>query len=92
MRWLISSIAILSSCCSTLVDARTPIHEPGRCAIRGQCGKKSFFGGDLPCEDNGLAEKPDDVTRSKLVALCGEKWRDSDVCCREDQVCLSCGW
>ncbi len=22
----------------------TPKHEPGRCAIRGHCGSKSFFG------------------------------------------------
>ncbi|KAI5306593.1 hypothetical protein KEM56_000147 [Ascosphaera pollenicola] len=86
MRWLIPGLALLTSCCSTLVGAETKIHEPGRCAIRGQCGKKSFFGGDLPCEDNGLAEKPDDATRKKLIALCGEKWGTGDVCCKEDQV------
>ncbi|KAM0805412.1 niemann-pick C1 protein precursor [Usnea florida] len=61
-------------------------HEEGRCAMRGQCGKKSFFGGELPCPDNGLAEKPDDDTRTKLVAICGDDWSTGDVCCDQSQV------
>ncbi|KAI9665914.1 MAG: hypothetical protein M1821_003849 [Bathelium mastoideum] len=65
---------------------RTKIHEAGRCAIRGHCGKQSIFGSELPCADNGLAEKPDEDVRKKLVSICGEKWSDSDVCCREEQL------
>ncbi|OJJ43952.1 hypothetical protein ASPZODRAFT_135356 [Penicilliopsis zonata CBS 506.65] len=61
-------------------------HEPGRCAIRGHCGKQSFFGSELPCPDNGLAQEPDASTRRKLVSLCGSRWAEGPVCCREEQV------
>ncbi len=64
----------------------TKIHEAGRCALRGQCGQQSFLGGELPCADNGLAEKPDDGLKDLLVEVCGEEWNDSDVCCQEEQV------
>lgn len=64
----------------------TEKHEAGRCAIRGQCGKKSFFGGELPCPNNGKAEAPDEDTRKKLVAICGDTWDDRDVCCDSAQV------
>lgn len=64
----------------------TEKHETGRCAIRGQCGKKSFFGGELPCPDNGKAEEPDKDTRKKLVAICGDAWDDGNVCCDSAQV------
>ena len=63
-------------------------HEAGRCAIKGQCGKKSFFGSELPCPDNSLAEKPNDDTRKKLVKICGEKWSSGAICCDGDQVCV----
>lgn len=77
--------------CSTLFSAVTAqgitaIHEPGRCAIRGHCGKKSIFGGELPCPDNELARDPDDAVREKLVSLCGSKWSEGPVCCEEEQV------
>jgi len=61
-------------------------HEQGRCAIRGHCGKQGFFGSQLPCPDNGLAEKPSPAARAKLVDICGEKWSEGAVCCQEDQV------
>lgn len=64
----------------------TEKHEAGRCAIRGQCGKKSFFGGELPCPDNGKAETPDKDTREQLVAICGSSWDEGDVCCDSAQV------
>lgn len=67
----------------------TEKHEAGRCAIRGQCGKKSFFGGELPCPDNGEAEHPDKETREKLVEICGDSWSEGDVCCDDAQVRLS---
>ena len=64
----------------------TSKHEEGRCAIRGQCGKQSFFGGELPCPDNGLAEEPSSDTRDHLVAVCGDGWSKGGVCCNDDQV------
>lgn len=72
----------------TLVGAQgeTRIHEKGRCAIRGHCGKQSIFGGELPCPDNGLARQPEDSVRQKLVNLCGPKWEDGPVCCLDEQV------
>lgn len=62
-------------------------HEAGRCALKGQCGKKSFFGGQLPCPDNSVAEVPDEDTRKKLVAICGDRWDNGAICCDGDQVC-----
>ena len=73
---------------SSLVTAQgeTRIHENGRCAIRGHCGKQSIFGGELPCPDNGLAEDPDPSVRKKLVDLCGTKWEEGPICCLDEQV------
>ena len=67
----------------------TAKHEAGRCAIRGQCGKQSFFGSELPCPDNGLAKEPDEDTRKKLVDICGDSWSEGDVCCESAQVKIS---
>lgn len=64
----------------------TTKHEAGRCAIRGNCGKQSFFGSELPCPDNGLAEEPEAGVRDRLVKICGEKWSDGKVCCKAEQV------
>lgn len=64
----------------------TTIHEAGRCAIRGECGKQSFFGSELPCPDNGLAEDPADDVREQLVAVCGADWEDTKVCCTKEQI------
>ena len=61
-------------------------HEVGRCSIRGQCGKTSFFGKELPCPDNGLAKDPEKKTREQLVKICGDKWKNGPVCCDADQV------
>jgi Niemann-Pick C1 protein len=68
-------------------ESLTPLHEAGRCAIRGHCGKKSFFGKELPCVDNGLAAEPEDDVRKTLVELCGAKWETGPVCCDKNQVC-----
>lgn len=67
----------------------TPVHEAGRCAIRGQCGSKSFFGKQLPCVYNGPAEEPDPAVRESLVSLCGSRWSEGKVCCDADQVSLT---
>lgn len=61
-------------------------HEAGRCAIRGDCGKTSFFGSQLPCPDNNLAEDPDKDTREALISICGDAWKDTKVCCRPEQL------
>lgn len=64
----------------------TQKHEAGRCAIRGQCGKRNLFSPELPCVDNGLAEEPDDDLRQQLVGLCGPKFSSGAICCNEEQV------
>lgn len=70
-------------------EGETKLHEKGRCAIRGHCGKQGFFGGNLPCPDNGKAAEPTDDVREKLVDICGNKWSDGPVCCEGQQVILS---
>ncbi|KPI40214.1 Niemann-Pick type C-related protein 1 [Cyphellophora attinorum] len=70
----------------TSASPPTKIHEPGRCAIRGHCGKQGFFGSDLPCPDNGKASTPTSELRQSLVDLCGPKWNEGDVCCEQEQV------
>ncbi|KAL4869020.1 hypothetical protein BDV12DRAFT_168479 [Aspergillus spectabilis] len=70
----------------SLAQGETKIHEQGRCAIRGHCGKQSFFGGELPCPDNGLAEDPEGAVREKLVNLCGSRWEQGPICCKEEQI------
>lgn len=67
-------------------DGETKLHEAGRCAIRGHCGKQSIFGGELPCPDNDVARDPEEAERTKLVELCGEKWAKGPVCCVDEQV------
>jgi hypothetical protein len=36
-----------------LVKVNMDESEDGRCVMRGSCGKKGFFGKQLPCPDNG---------------------------------------
>lgn len=69
-------------------EAYTPKHEAGRCAMRGHCGKKSWFGKQLPCVDNELATTPDPEFAKNIEAVCGAKWKDSKVCCSPEQVRL----
>lgn len=84
---LASAGALMFAALSSAADELyTPIHEAGRCAIRDQCGAKSFFGKQLPCVDNGKAKEPDAELRSQLIELCGPKWKDGPVCCTNDQV------
>ena len=88
---MLLAYAVLAILCLNTLGSEenwTVKHEEGRCAIRGQCGKKSFFGGELPCPDNGLAGEPDEETRTKLVAICGDEWSAGNVCCDEAQVSL----
>lgn len=71
---------------ATDTEPITPVHEAGRCAIRGHCGSKGFFGKPLPCPDNGRAEEPDEELRDQLVDFCGPKWSSGPVCCDLEQV------
>lgn len=83
--WLVgASTLLLASAADT--TPYTPKHEPGRCAFRGQCGKQSLFGKELPCVDNDLAQDPEAELRKELVDLCGKKWETGPVCCTLDQV------
>ncbi len=56
MAWILRAAAtggLLLASLGGAQDPYTPKHEPGRCALRGQCGKQGFFGAELPCVDNG---------------------------------------
>ncbi|GBF63542.1 niemann-Pick type C-related protein [Trichophyton mentagrophytes] len=81
-----AALAALGGIASLSQAALTDVHEAGRCAIRGNCGRQSFFGGELPCPDNGLAHQPGQRVRQQLVELCGKKWEDGPVCCKEEQI------
>ncbi|EAW06602.1 sphingolipid transporter NCR1 [Aspergillus clavatus NRRL 1] len=85
---ILATFGLLSSLPQSFVlgQGETKIHEEGRCAIRGHCGKKSFFGGELPCPDNDIAREPEVSARKKLVNLCGSKWEEGPVCCEEEQI------
>ncbi|RFU35146.1 hypothetical protein B7463_g1236, partial [Scytalidium lignicola] len=81
-----TSLAALLATTVVGVELYTPKHEAGRCSIRGNCGKKSFFGAELPCPDNGLAREPEDDVRKQLVEICGPKWNTGPVCCETEQL------
>lgn len=83
---LLTLLLALAAVALAADDGWTLKHEKGRCAIRGNCGKQGFFGSELPCPDNGPAEEPDDDVRKKLVDICGEKWSEGPICCKDEQV------
>lgn len=85
-RVVVAALVLLPALVTGKKSEWTPKHEKGRCALRGQCGTDGWFGPQLPCPDNGLAETPDKATSDKLVDLCGDSWSESDVCCNEQQV------
>ena len=55
----VNSDVIMTSPSSMLKQAETPrkatTRQPGRCNMKGQCGKKSVFSPELPC---ALDEEP----------------------------------
>ncbi|SJX61671.1 related to NCR1-transmembrane glycoprotein, involved in sphingolipid metabolism [Sporisorium reilianum f. sp. reilianum] len=60
---------------------------PGRCHMKGNCGKKSVFSPDLPCSVDVKASTPQDQSfRDLLVATCGADFAEGDVCCTQEQV------
>ncbi|GAA5983298.1 hypothetical protein JCM11641_002254 [Rhodosporidiobolus odoratus] len=61
--------------------------QPGCCALRGSCGRKSTFGGEIPCPDNGPAETHDDAFNQMLVGVCGAEWDNvQETCCTLGQL------
>lgn len=61
--------------------------QPGRCSMRGSCGKKTLFSPDLPCAlDQVEAEQPDDELRQQVEAVCGAELAQGSVCCTLAQV------
>ncbi|KAI0396560.1 patched family-domain-containing protein [Xylariaceae sp. FL0594] len=86
LSYIIGAAAVLLATNSAADELYTPKHEAGRCALRGHCGKKGFFGKALPCVDNGLADTPDDEFAKELEELCGPKWKGSKVCCNSEQL------
>ncbi|GMM34920.1 sphingolipid transporter [Saccharomycopsis crataegensis] len=86
MRWLNLSVLLLLPCVLSANTPITPIHEEGYCAIYDSCGKKSFFGAELPCPSNIKAAIPSDSQRELLEEVCGDTFKEGLVCCTEDQV------
>ncbi|KAI9759570.1 MAG: hypothetical protein M4579_002236 [Chaenotheca gracillima] len=88
LRALLAAALVSQSAAAGLTERSnlTDIHESGRCALRGQCGAKSFFGAELPCPDNELATDPTSEVRKRLVSICGDKWEDGPVCCEDEQL------
>lgn len=59
----------------------------GQCAIYGNCGKKSLFGGSLPCVDLIEAPEPSNDTVELVQKVCGVDFLlESGLCCSYDQL------
>lgn len=60
---------------------------PGRCHMKGNCGKKSIFSPELPCSVDERASIPQGSSfRDRLAATCGSEFAEGPVCCTEAQV------
>ncbi|CUM66398.1 uncharacterized protein PRCAT00004062001 [Priceomyces carsonii] len=62
------------------------IHEDGFCAMYGDCGKKSIFGGSLPCPNSTEAVIPSTKSVELLKQICGDDFVTDKVCCTEEQI------
>lgn len=62
--------------------------QQGRCAIRDSCGRKSPFGAEIPCPDNGLATPHDGdlAYLSTLAQVCGDDFATTTTCCTLGQL------
>lgn len=69
-----------------LVNYVLAIHAPGYCAMYDNCGKKSFFGAELPCPANVKAVEPDLDTKQLLTSICGAEFPTDQICCSKDQL------
>ncbi|KAK4058162.1 niemann-Pick type C- protein 1 [Microbotryomycetes sp. JL221] len=60
--------------------------QPGRCSMRGECGRKSAFSGPLPCPDNDPAEHhTDPIYLATLAQVCGPQF-ETTTCCTLQQL------
>ncbi|EGV61654.1 hypothetical protein CANTEDRAFT_108380 [Yamadazyma tenuis ATCC 10573] len=62
------------------------VHQPGYCAMYGNCGKKSFFGAQLPCPSSTKAVEPDTDSKNLLRDICGADFPVDHVCCSPEQI------
>ncbi|POW20655.1 hypothetical protein PSHT_03243, partial [Puccinia striiformis] len=61
--------------------------QSGRCAMYDRCGKKGFFGQELPCPDNSPARKTTADLQSALGRICGNRFASLETaCCTKDQL------
>ncbi|KAK9463600.1 sterol-sensing domain of SREBP cleavage-activation-domain-containing protein [Lipomyces oligophaga] len=81
MHGLVIIIATLVVCSTLIHAAITEIHAEGTCAMYKNCGKKSFFGAELPCPYNGPAVLLDSEGSADLIDICGPHWGNTPVCC-----------
>lgn len=61
-------------------------HEQGRCAMYGNCGKRSIFGAPLPCPTDQKALPPSPEALQVLNRVCGADFDSANVCCLMDQL------
>lgn len=85
MIWLLLVIPSLAANVGSL-ESDTYIRQPGYCAMYGNCGKKSFFGSQLPCPANIKAVKPPEESIDILTRVCGEDFPVERVCCSTEQL------
>jgi Niemann-Pick C1 protein len=48
------------------------------------CGKKGFFGNELPCASNSPAQATDAALKASLADVCGVEW--DSACCTSSQL------
>lgn len=62
------------------------LQREGFCAMLGDCGKRSLFGGQLPCSNYSKAIIPSKDLKTNLKRICGSDFDTERVCCTEEQV------
>ncbi|GAA6052336.1 hypothetical protein JCM3770_007258 [Rhodotorula araucariae] len=62
--------------------ALSQLRQAGRCALRGECGRKSPWGPQLPCLDNDLAtdHAADQAYTEALARVCGAAFPTTTCC------------
>ncbi|KAJ1028710.1 hypothetical protein NDA16_001876 [Ustilago loliicola] len=60
-----------------MIASTAKARPPGRCHMKGNCGKKSVFSPELPCSIDEKASMPaEDAFRDLLVATCGSDFAE----------------
>ncbi|CAO1613269.1 unnamed protein product [Sympodiomycopsis kandeliae] len=74
----------------TSLQATKRGRPPGRCNMKGNCGKQSLFSPDLPCAvDEAPATPPDEQLAAQLSSVCGPEFAQQyseGVCCSSEQL------